>query len=71
MVVTWKWDKGVLPFYILASNLQITSGSRENWRISRFNFASKGRENTRINNEIRSGLSRKRITVSLKFIKKN
>jgi hypothetical protein len=39
----------------------------ENWKITRFGHASRGRGDTRINNEIRSSLSRKRITVSLKY----
>ena len=33
----------------------------------RYGHASTGRENSRINKEIRSSLSRKRITVSLKY----
>jgi GNAT superfamily N-acetyltransferase len=56
------------PFYILTSNPQIIRGNMENWKITRFGHASKGRGNTRINNEIRSSLSRKRITVSLKYV---
>jgi GNAT superfamily N-acetyltransferase len=57
-----------MPFYILTSNPQITRGSMENWRIRRYGHASKGKENTRMNNEIRASLSRKRITVSLQYI---
>ena len=57
-----------IPFYILTSNPQIIRGNLTNWRITRFGHASKGRENTRINNEIRSSLSRNRITVSLKYV---
>ena len=53
-----------LPFYILTSNPQIVRGNLANWKITRFGHASKGRGNTRINNEIRDSLSRKRITVS-------
>jgi GNAT superfamily N-acetyltransferase len=56
-----------VPFYILTSNPQIIRGNMENWKITRFGHASKGRGNTRINSEIRSSLSRKRITVSLKY----
>ena len=59
-----------MPFYILTSNPQITRGNMENWRIIRFGHASKGKENTRINNEIRASLSRKRITVSMQYIPK-
>jgi hypothetical protein len=36
--------------------------------MARFRYASKGREETVINNEIKSSLSRKRITVSLQYI---
>ncbi len=57
-----------VPFYILTSNPQIIRGNIKNWKITRFGHASKGREDTRINNEIRNSLSRKRITVSLKYV---
>jgi GNAT superfamily N-acetyltransferase len=57
-----------LPFYILTSNPQITKGNLSHWKITRFGHASKGKGNTRINNEIRSSLSRKRITVSLQYV---
>ena len=57
-----------IPFYILTSNPQIIRGKLGNWKISRFGHASKGRGNTRINNGLRSSLSRKRITVSLQYI---
>jgi GNAT superfamily N-acetyltransferase len=56
-----------VPFYILTSNPQIIRGNMENWKITRYGHASKGKENTRINSEIRNSLSRKRITVSLKY----
>ena len=57
-----------VPFFILTSNPQIIRGNMEDWRITRCGHASKGRENTRINSEIRGSLSRKRITVSLKYV---
>jgi GNAT superfamily N-acetyltransferase len=57
-----------MPFYILTSNPQIIRGNMENWKIIRYGHASKGRENTRINNEIKDSLSRKRITVSMQYI---
>jgi GNAT superfamily N-acetyltransferase len=57
-----------VPFYILTSNPQIIRGNMKNWKITRFGHASKGRGNTRINNEIRNSLSRKRITVSLQYV---
>ena len=57
-----------IPFYILTSNPQIIRGDITSWRITRFGHASKGKGNTRINNEIRGSLSRKRITVSLRYL---
>ena len=57
-----------IPFYILTSNPQITRGSMENWRITRFGHASKGKENTRMNNDLRGSLSRKRLTVSMQYL---
>ena len=56
-----------LPFYILTSNPQIIRGNLKNWKITRFGHASMGRNNSRINNEIRKSLSRERLTVSLRF----
>jgi GNAT superfamily N-acetyltransferase len=58
-----------IPFYILTSNPQIIHGNLKNWKITRFGHASKGKSNTRINNEIRSSLSRNRVTISVKYIK--
>jgi GNAT superfamily N-acetyltransferase len=58
-----------MPFYILTSNPQIIRGNLANWKITRYGHASKGRGNTRINSEIRISLSRKRITVSMQFLK--
>jgi GNAT superfamily N-acetyltransferase len=59
-----------MPFYLLTSNPQLIRGNMNNWKIARFGHASKGKENTRINSEIRSSLSRKRITVSLQYLPK-
>jgi GNAT superfamily N-acetyltransferase len=56
-----------VPFYILTSNPQIIRGNMGNWKVTRFGHASRGKGNTRINNEIRNSLSRKRITVSLQY----
>jgi hypothetical protein len=36
------------------------------WRIARYGHASKGKENSRINSEIRNSISIKRITVTIK-----
>jgi hypothetical protein len=57
-----------MPFCILTSNPQIIRGNLDNWKITRFGHASRGKGNTRINNEIRGSLSRKRITVSMKYL---
>jgi GNAT superfamily N-acetyltransferase len=57
-----------LPFYVLTSNPQIIRGGMKGWKAARFGHASKGQNNSRINNEIRGSLSRKRITVSLQYI---
>jgi hypothetical protein len=57
-----------MPFYILTSNPQIIRGKMNNWKITRFGHASKAKENTKINSEIKSSLSRKHITISLQFI---
>jgi len=56
-----------MPFYILTSNPQIIRGSMKSWKITRFGHASKEKNDSRINAEIRSSLSRNRITVSLQY----
>jgi hypothetical protein len=56
-----------MPFYILTSNPQIIRGGLKGWKVARFGHASKGKENSKINTEIKSSLSRKRITVSLQY----
>jgi GNAT superfamily N-acetyltransferase len=58
-----------MPFYILTSNPQIIRGGMKGWKVVRFGHASRGRGNTKINNELRRSLSRNRITVSLKYVK--
>lgn len=57
-----------MPFYILTSNPQVIRGNLKKWKIKRFGHASKGREDTRINKELRRSLSRNRITVSLEYV---
>ena len=57
-----------MPFYILTSNPQIIRGNMKGWRVARFGHASKGKGNTRMNNEIHDSLSRNRITVSMQYI---
>jgi GNAT superfamily N-acetyltransferase len=58
-----------MPFYILTSNPQIIHGNLSNWKVTRLGHASRGAGDTRINNELKGSLSRKRITVSLQFVK--
>jgi GNAT superfamily N-acetyltransferase len=60
-----------MPFYILTSNPQIIRGNMKNWKVARVGHASKGKENSRINNEIKESLSRKRITVSMQYVSAN
>jgi hypothetical protein len=43
----------------------MTRGNMEKWKITLFGHTSKRKNNTRINKEIKSSISRKRITVSL------
>ena len=57
-----------MPFYILTSNPQIIRGITQNWKTVRFGHASKGKGNTRINNGLRSSLSRNRLTVSMQYL---
>jgi GNAT superfamily N-acetyltransferase len=61
------FSQSKVPFYILTSNPQIIRGNMKNWKITRFGHASRGKGGTRINHEIRSSLSRKRITASLQY----
>jgi hypothetical protein len=57
-----------MPFYILTSTPQIIIGEMTDWKITRFGHASKGKNNSRINNEVRISFSRKRLTVSMPFV---
>jgi GNAT superfamily N-acetyltransferase len=57
-----------MPFYILTSNPQIVRGRMKNWKVARFGHASRGSGNTRINDELQNSLSRRRISVSLKYM---
>jgi GNAT superfamily N-acetyltransferase len=56
-----------MPFYILTSNPQIIRGDMKNWKVTRFGHASRGKNESRINAEIRSSLSRNRVTISLQY----
>ena len=37
----------------------------QNWKITRFGHASRGKNNSRINNEIKDRLSKKQLTLSM------
>jgi len=55
-----------LPFLIVTSNPQIIRGNLKGWKLTRFGHASRGKEDTRINNELRTSLSRNRVTATLR-----
>ena len=55
-----------IPFYLLTGNPQIVRGNLDKWRIKR-GHASKGKNNSRINNEIKRSLSRNRLSISLQY----
>ena len=56
-----------IPFCILTSNTQLARGNMENWRITRFGHACRGKEDTKMNNDLSNSLSRKRLTVSMQY----
>ena len=55
------------PFYIITSNPQLVRGNLGDWKVMRSGHASRGRGDTRINAEIRSSASRKRVTTTLSY----
>jgi len=57
-----------LPFRIVTSNPQMIRGNMKNWKVARFGHSSAGREKTRINTELRTSLSRNRLTATLQYI---
>ena len=58
------------PFYVITSNPQLVRGSLGDWKVMRSGHASRGRGDTRINAEIRSSASRKRVTTTLSYCPK-
>lgn len=54
------------------NQLQLISyrGANLGWEVTRYGHASRGKNNSKINNEIRGSLSRKRITVSMQYVGK-
>jgi GNAT superfamily N-acetyltransferase len=55
------------PFYIITSNPQLVRGNLGNWKVMRSGHASRERGDTRINAEIRTSASRKRLTTTLLY----
>ncbi len=60
-----------MPFYILTSNPRIIRGDLKGWKPTKLGRSSHGIGNTRINNELKNSLSRKRITFSLRYQNEN
>jgi GNAT superfamily N-acetyltransferase len=59
-----------LPFYILTTNPQLVHGDLSDWKVKRIGHVSGGRNDSRINREIRSSISKNRLTVTLQYIPK-
>jgi GNAT superfamily N-acetyltransferase len=55
------------PFYIVTSNPQIVRGNMASWRVRRVGHVKRSGENTRMNGEIKSSVSAKRISVTLQY----
>jgi hypothetical protein len=55
------------PFFIVTSNPQIVRGNMRSWHVKRVGHVKRGRENTRINSEIKSSVSAKRISITLEY----
>jgi len=60
-----------IPFYIVTSNPQLVRGNLDHWRVKRVGHGSAGRNDSRINREIRSSNSKRRLSVSLQYIPKH
>ncbi len=59
-----------LPFYLVTSNPQFVRGNLDDWRVKRFGHATSGRDDSRINREMRSSNARRRLTISLQYMPK-
>ena len=59
-----------IPFYLVTSNPQLVRGSLDRWRVKRIGHGSAGRNDSRINREIRNSNSKRRLSVSLQYISK-
>lgn len=59
-----------IPFYLVTSNPQLVRGSLDRWHVKRVGHGSAGRNDSRINREIRNSNSKRRLSVSLQYIPK-
>ena len=57
-----------IPFYLVTSNPQLVRGNLDHWRVKRVGHGSAGRNDSRINREIRNSNSKRRLSVSLQYI---
>jgi GNAT superfamily N-acetyltransferase len=56
------------PFYIVTSNPQIVRGNMDRWVVRRYGHVKRSdRQDTRINSEIKSSVSTKRISLTLEY----
>jgi GNAT superfamily N-acetyltransferase len=58
-----------LPFYLVTSNPQLIRGNLGKWKIKRVGHGSHGRSDTRINQELARSNSRRRLSVSLEYVR--
>jgi GNAT superfamily N-acetyltransferase len=57
-----------IPFYLVTSNPQLVRGNLDHWRVKRVGHGSAGRNDSRINREIRNSNSKRRLSVSLEYV---
>ena len=55
------------PFYIVTSNPQIVRGNMDRWVVKRYGHVKRSGEDTRMNSEIKSSVSAKRISITLEY----
>jgi GNAT superfamily N-acetyltransferase len=59
-----------LAFEIVTSNPQLVRGNLGNWRVKRVGHGTAGSEDTRINSELTKSNSKRRLSVTLRYIPK-
>jgi hypothetical protein len=57
-----------LPFYLVTSNPQLVRGNLGNWRAKRVGHSTSEQEDTKINSELTKSNSKRRPSVTLKYI---